>query len=104
MATAKIQYTIKIEDVPLETARHVIKAAEKMQDLIDRLGKISRDLVTSQDTIASAKILQQIRTDLAVLDLNLDDCYNILTGYANYQASLLKPQQEQSQNDATGGN
>ena len=109
MGNAKIQYTVRIEEIPKEANKHLVNVADNLEKLSERIRKLSS---TNQEEMGlnSAKELENVRQEMGLLDLNLEDCYSMLVGYANYQASKLQktksPVQakEQVTDESTGGN
>jgi len=105
MATAKIQYTIQLENLPSEVKNTLIKLASKA----DRVSDLLQSFAEKEfDAIKLAKDLEVARQELALLDANLDDCYSILSGYARYEAQQLEltkiKKQEFQENEPSRGN
>jgi K+/H+ antiporter YhaU regulatory subunit KhtT len=104
MATAKIQYTIQLEDLPDEVKNRLSELASKA----DGIGSLLDSFVSREfNTIKLAADIEAIRQEIALLDANLADCYSILSGYAKYEAQQLqiqKQSQEIQEDEPTGGN
>ena len=76
---AKISYTINLEEIPKEVTR-------LMSRLHPRLMKLSHDLtaiseVNDANIAGRIESIDNLRRSMAEIDLRLEDCYSILTGY-----------------------
>lgn len=78
--------------VPLDKLH--IKIADLLDELASNIESVSIDLTgVSKETRQKIDILKQlhdidsIRKKMALLDANLEDCYNVLVGLVNYQAN-----------------
>jgi len=75
-----ISYAVELQDVPVEVGKLVAKVGYDTALLLNDI----EDIATSNPTEAIDSIAA-IRRGLKDLDLRLDDCTNILTGYVDLQ-------------------
>ena len=86
---AKIQFTVDMEDIPEEVRRRIETMYYKSEQSTTSIKEVVREL--SVDNILSAtKRIDEIRKQLMLVDSVLEDGYNILVGYASYQAKQLE--------------
>lgn len=82
-----IQYSVEIDDLDEEVARLFKKAVTQLEDIGSGWGSgyISLDL-------EGLRMVDELRQNLARIDIALGDVQNIVQGYVNYKST---PQQEQ---------
>lgn len=90
---AKIQFTVKFDQIPKEVASRMGENARRYTDL-RTLVESAVDKMSRKDIPESIKLLEQLRGDLAYIDMVFEDCYNILVGYTSYQAKLVEAAQQ----------
>jgi hypothetical protein len=82
-----IQYSVEIDDLDEEVARLFKKAVTQLEDIGSGWGSgyIPLDL-------EGLRMVDELRQNLARIDIALGDVQNIVQGYVNYKSA---PQQEQ---------
>jgi hypothetical protein len=82
-----IQYSVEIDDLDEEVARLFKKAVTQLEDIGSGWGSgyISLDL-------EGLRMVDELRQNLARIDIALGDVQNIVQGYVNYKST---PQQRQ---------
>lgn len=96
MANAKIQVTVKLDDIPKEIKNRITD----LNDTMINSQKLFKQLVEetqNKNFITSAGYIQKIREDFAYVDSVLSDCYNVMSGYIKYQSSLIEQLEEKQQ-------
>lgn len=96
MSSAKIQFTVKLDDIPKEVL-------SRLKEITDMLGVVLKDSNTSLNEVSdekflnAAETLQRIRDNISYIDAVYSDCYNILVGYAGYKAKAFEQKQDTDQ-------
>lgn len=79
----KIAYSVELEDVPLEVERILVECDGRIRgvhgDLTQTIGKEPLTMITELD---------EIRLHMSEVDMRLDDCMQILSGYVQAVANL----------------
>lgn len=98
---AKIQFTVDIEEIPeevrLRTERVLYMSQKASEDIKEALKDVSENNI-----ISATQKIDKIRKNLTFIDSVLEDGYNVLVGYANYQTKQLEssiPQSEEPKNE-----
>ena len=78
-----ISYSLNLDEIPDEVERLLIECDQKIR-------KIHGDLVETigRDPLIIIQELDTIRREMALADLRLDDCMQILNGYVQTVANL----------------
>lgn len=88
-----LQYSVMIEQLPAEIGRLIKNANNK----INSIGNIDlNDDGTADISLSTASQIEAIRTTLAILDHELMDIDNMISGYINFKT---KPRQEHTQEE-----
>jgi len=93
---AKMTITLPVEDIPQEVSRILENISEKLKRISEQTSNISYN----QDHSLVISEIDDIRKQLTLIDLNYEDCYNVLLGYVKYQtdtrikATEQKPQEQ----------
>lgn len=94
---AKMVFTVPIENIPVEVNKLIQNIAERLKKSIEDLSSCSYNdnypFVIEQ--------IDMIRKDLNLIDMNLDDSYNILLGYVKYQTDKRIKETKISEEDKT---
>lgn len=92
---AKIQFTVDMEDIPEEVRKRIEMIFYKSEQSTDSIKEVVKEL-SENNILTATKRIDDIRKNLLFVDSVLEDSYNILVGYSNYQAKQLEqalPQQ-----------
>ena len=94
-----ISYSVELDDVPKEMDRILVECENKIRTIHEGLGQ-----TIGKDPVATIKELDTIRLKMAEVDLQLDDCMQILNGYLQTVARTSKlerpePTQEKSEDE-----
>ena len=87
-----IQYSIELEEIPNKVREFMLDMAEKSQEIE---AGISYAISLMDDNMAideQLKRLDQVRREMADIDLTLLDCSEILHGYQKALVQLREPQ------------
>ena len=94
---AKMVITVPIENIPDEINKLMQNILERMQSTT----KIITDCSGSTNHLEVIEKIDLIRKNLNLMDLNLDDCYNILLGYIKYNTELRIKEKQQTKELST---
>lgn len=98
---AKIQFTVDMEDIPEEVRKRIEMIFYKSEQNTSSIKEVVRELSES-NILSATKRIDEIRKQLMLVDSVLEDGYNILVGYANYQTKQLEqviPEQQEQPNE-----
>jgi len=91
---AKMTITLPVEDIPQEVSRILENISEKLKRILEQTSNISYN----QDHSLVVSEIDDIRKQLTLIDLNYEDCYNVLLGYVKYQTDTrIKATEQKSQ-------
>jgi hypothetical protein len=76
---AKISYTINLEEIPKEVTRLMSRLQRRLLELSHDLTSISE--VSDTNIAGRIESIDNLRRSMAEIDMRLEDCYSILTGY-----------------------
>lgn len=89
MPNVKVQFTIRLEDIPKEVKDRVTNLISIYESSGLALQEIL-DLASQDSPIKMASKIDLLRQDIAFIDSVLQDCYNVIAGYAQYKSNELK--------------
>lgn len=91
-----ITYSVDLNDIPLE----IDKLLRENKELLD---KIMKDLesVSTRNPLEIIEVINSSRESLAVFDMRLAECNNILSGFIDIRAKA--PNHQFIEVDETGG-
>ncbi len=78
-----ISYTVDLDNVPSEVDRLLKDCSKLAAKTVAGLSDIC-----AENVVTSISELKELKENLASLEISVDDCINILTGYLNVQTSL----------------
>ena len=90
---AKMMITVPIAEIPNE----VNKMLYGINSRLEEESKKILSAVEEKNYSEKIKIIDEIRKKLTLLDLNLEDSYNVLIGYVKYDAQKHNPTQSAHQ-------
>lgn len=93
MTNAKIQITVKVDDIPREVKEKLNSVYNSMDYNLRKFKKCLDDL-SKDDIISAALTLKDIRDENIYADSVMSDCYNIMSGYINYKSKLVEPTED----------
>jgi hypothetical protein len=87
-----IQYSVDMDDLPSEIVRLVARAIADLNDVASATSEqnINTDGVLSLRTI---QVVEEVRQELATIDVRLGDIINLINGYVTYKSDLINQQQ-----------
>jgi MoxR-like ATPase len=103
MKNAKIQITVKVDDLPKEVNNRLYSMSNLVKITNDTLEKGISD-VREDNILNAAEKLQKVRDELSYIDTVIADCHSILVAYAKFKTQNLEPKipiQEQVQEEET---
>lgn len=93
---AKMVITVPMDKVPDEITRIIENIVERLKNITQQ----TSDCTYNNDHNLVIEQIDNIRKELALVDLNLEDCYTVLLGYVKYitdkRLNNTHKQQEQS--------
>jgi len=78
-----ISYTVDLDKVPSEVEKLLKDCSALTKEVLSDLSDVK-----IENVLATVELLRETRGKVSSLEIGLDDCLNILTGYLNVQASL----------------
>jgi hypothetical protein len=87
-----ISYAVELEDIPSEVGKLLASCEFVLDRLRDELGSIS-----CSDPISAIGIIEEVRKELAGLDLRLNDSRQILSGYVDLKSKNTMSPEESSE-------
>ncbi len=78
-----ITYSVNVEDLPTEVMQLIQKATTHIDDAVAAVKWLSEKNILSS---AALEQIDQMRRQLAAMDISLLDASNIVEGYLNYQS------------------
>lgn len=99
---AKITVTVPIEKIHLKVHEILEDTANSLELASVDVTSISKNVLTESDFLYQLEQIDLIRKKLALLDANLEDCYNILNGLVIYKTK--QNEKEVKMNDASRTN
>lgn len=88
---AKIQITVKFDNIPSEVIKHINNAAVDYDKSRKILGSVY-DKISIGDIAGAVSDINDVRRTLNYMDLVLADSINILVGYNSHQSKNLEAQ------------
>lgn len=95
---ARMVITVPIETVPDKVKDIVLSVSDKLSELSNHSYYCSIDIGDKSNLLKQLEILNDMRKKLSNIDLNIEDCYNVLKGYINYEYELQNTVEQESQN------
>lgn len=92
---AKMMITVPISEIPNE----VNKMLYGINIRLEEESKKILSAIEEKNYSEKIKIIDEIRKNLTLVDLNLEDSYNVLIGYVKYEAQRHNPTQNAQQED-----
>tara|TARA_R110000744_G_scaffold5421_8_gene19183 strand:+ start:1229 stop:1579 length:351 start_codon:yes stop_codon:yes gene_type:complete len=92
-----ISYAVELEDIP-EEVENLLRDVQ--WDLVGILEEILKDIHV-RDFSGVFGDINNLRKEAQKLDTRLEDCYNILAGYAKIRQQLIEQAQATSQAEVT---
>jgi hypothetical protein len=77
----KITHTIKYEEVPDFVQDKIKQCRDRLSDLCG----VNIDFLGSSDAQRASEKILMLRHELSLIDMSLDDCINIISGYQEVQ-------------------
>jgi len=93
MNNAKIQFTVKFDDIPDEVKERLTRNAHRVEQLSIQADRIA-SMMKNGRLLDAIKELQEFRQEINYCDMVSEDCYNILVGYTSHKAKMLENTQE----------
>ncbi len=84
----KISLTIPMEKVPGKVSEMLDEVSESVDYLSREICITSENISSQKDLLNNLSEIDYIRKKMITFDSSLQDCYNILKGYINFQYDL----------------
>jgi len=91
-----ISYSLNLDEIPDEVERLLIECDQKIRKIHGDLEK-----TIGRDPLIIIQELDTIRREMALADLRLDDCMQILNGYVQTVANLPLAEQGHQSSEET---
>ena len=86
----KISYTVDLDEVPVRISELITKAAKKLSKQVVAMQTIAKSISEQEGTNKDAgEQIDDVRVCLSGIDLQLEDCHNLLASFANAQLQLM---------------
>ena len=98
-----IQYSVDLEDIPNKVRDFLMTSAQKSQSIEAGIRYTISLMEDSMSIDEQLKRIDEVRREMADIDLTLMDCSEILHGYQKALVQLREPKQQMEMNyDETG--
>ena len=98
-----IQYSVDLEDIPNKVRDFLMTSAQKSQSIEAGIRYTISLMEDNMSIDAQLKRIDEVRKEMADIDLTLMDCSEILHGYQKALVQLREPKQQMEMNyDETG--
>ena len=98
-----IQYSIDLEDIPNKVRDFLMTSAQKSQSIEAGIRYTISLMEGNMSIDEQLKRIDEVRKEMADIDLTLMDCSEILHGYQKALVQLREPKQQMEMNyDETG--
>ena len=98
-----IQYSIDLEDIPNKVRDFLMTSAQKSQNIEAGIRYTISLMEDNMSIDEQLKRIDEVRKEMADIDLTLMDCSEILHGYQKALVQLREPKQQMEMNyDETG--
>ncbi len=98
-----IQYSIDLEDIPNKVRDFLMTSAQKSQSIEAGIRYTISLMEDNMSIDEQLKRIDEVRKEMADIDLTLMDCSEILHGYQKALVQLREPKQQMEMNyDETG--
>ena len=98
-----IQYSIDLEDIPNKVRDFLMTSAQKSQSIEAGIRYTISLMEDNMSIDEQLKRIDEVRREMADIDLTLMDCSEILHGYQKALVQLREPKQQMEMNyDETG--
>ena len=94
---AKMVITVPMNKVPDEITRILENIVEQLKQITEKTGNCSYN----NDHNLVIEEIDDIRKNLSLVDLNLEDCYTVLLGYVKYQTDMRIKKVEENKQEST---
>ena len=85
---ARMVITVPIETVPDKVSEMILSVSDRLSDVSNESYYCSLDIKDKNNLLQQLENLNEVRKKLSNIDLNLEDCYNVVKGYINYHYQL----------------
>ena len=99
---AKITITVPIQKVHLKIADMLEESAQTLEAFSIDVTAISKSVAQQADVLGQLEKIDALRKELALLDANFEDCYNVLNGLIVYKTQQSETKQEVKQDAIKG--
>lgn len=98
-----IQYSVDLEDIPNKVRDFLMTSAQKSQSIEAGIRYTISLMEDNMSIDEQLKRIDEVRKEMADIDLTLMDCSEILHGYQKALVQLREPKQQMEMNyDETG--
>ena len=98
-----IQYSIELEEIPNKVKEFMLDVAQKSQSIEAGIRYTISLMEDNMSIDEQLKRIDEVRREMADIDLTLMDCSEILHGYQKALVQLREPKQQMEMNyDETG--
>ena len=98
-----IQYSVDLEDIPNKVRDFLMTSAQKSQSIEAGIRYTISLMEDNMSIDEQLKRIDEVRREMADIDLTLMDCSEILHGYQKALVQLREPKQQMEMNyDETG--
>ena len=98
-----IQYSVDLEDIPNKVRDFLMTSAQKSQNIEAGIRYTISLMEDNMSIDEQLKRIDEVRREMADIDLTLMDCSEILHGYQKALVQLREPKQQMEMNyDQTG--
>ena len=98
-----IQYSVDLEDIPNKVRELLMTSAQKSQNIEAGIRYTISLMEDNMSIDEQLKRIDEVRREMADIDLTLMDCSEILHGYQKALVQLREPKQQMGMNyDETG--
>tara|TARA_Y100000816_G_C25850259_1_gene444177 strand:+ start:171 stop:500 length:330 start_codon:yes stop_codon:yes gene_type:complete len=98
-----IQYSVDLEDIPNKVRELLMTSAQKSQNIEAGIRYTISLMEDNMSIDEQLKRIDEVRREMADIDLTLMDCSEILHGYQKALVQLREPKQQMEMNyDQTG--
>jgi|694.fasta_scaffold143795_1 hypothetical protein len=84
---AKIKITVPIDKVHLKIASILKEVCEELNITAKETAEIAEQTSKSQDLLLQLDKIDKLRKKMALLDSNLEDCYDVIDGLVKYKTN-----------------
>ena len=86
----KISYTVDLDEVPVRISELMTEAAKRLSKQVVAMQNIAKSISEQEGASKNAgEQIDNVRVCLSGIDLQLEDCHNLLASFANAQLQLM---------------